>query len=373
MAGCLFLVAVFTWGVPGEAVAQRGIAHRVDALEAQVEVLGEEVTNLRWQLAGIEARLDFIQGAVQSYSGEVDCDAGGSLVDALNAAPASAPVVHIGITGTCRENIHISRDFVSLYAKTPGAAIEAPPGRPIAVFVTGRRIRLDDLVIRSSGDSPDSEALRVLTGTAAGANLHFEGGVSALRNATLELFTPTIDGAGRWGVGIFSNSYAYVSDCQINDAGVVGIQVESSALMAFNCTVEASGETGVQVHQSSVLLWGVSVVDSGQTGVNVELGSSVEIAGGIGMGSRIAGSATGLDVSGGSTANLGESTIELNGDGVTLSDASVVERDVPYSPLITGNTNGVRCAAAPAVPQLSHLGAAEVTGNGQDFVDCAVP
>ena len=34
MAGCLFLVAVFTWGVPGEAVAQRGVAHRVDALES---------------------------------------------------------------------------------------------------------------------------------------------------------------------------------------------------------------------------------------------------------------------------------------------------------------------------------------------------
>jgi uncharacterized coiled-coil protein SlyX len=392
MVGRSVLLAVVTWGLPGEALAQwwpwwslsvrvraletRVAAHdgRIAALERQLATLGQDVTGLRAQVSGINSRLGLVETALRSYSGEVDCDAGGSLVAALNAAPPTAPVVRIGISGTCREHIQIGRDHVSLHGAVPGATIEAPPGVPITVFVTGRRVRLDDLVIRASADQPDGEALRVLTGQVAGANLRFEGGVSAFRNATLELFSPVIERAGRWGLGVFEQSYAFLGDCAIRDAREVGVQVESSAFSARTCAVERSSGDGVRAWQSALHLWGVSVVDSGQAGVKADLGSSVEISGGIGAGSRIAGSAAGLVVSGGSRARLGESRIDGNQDGVVLSDASVLDRFLPYSPRVTGNTGaGVRCAPPPAVPQVAQLGPSEVFGNGEDFVDCALP
>lgn len=242
------------------------------------------------------------------------------------------------------------------------------------MFVTGRQIRLDDLVIRSSADSPYSEALRVLTGQLAGANLRFEGGVSAYRNATLELFNPVIENAGEYGVGVFEDSYAFVSNCEILDASGAGVEVDASTFSSDICSVERSGENGLEARQSRVYLAVVSIVDSAESGIVAEQGSSIEVLGGIGQPSRIAGGGVGLELSGGSTAQLGESVIEQNQDGVMLGDASVLRRRVPYSPRVTGNTGaGVRCAPSPAVPQVALLGSTWVFGNGQDFVDCALP
>jgi hypothetical protein len=384
----LSLAAALAAVVPGDAPAQgppnRGVRREIRQLQRQVAAHDARITDLEQQVEGLQTqvsemsgRLNFAWEAVQSYYGaEVDCDAGESLSLALGQAPPTVPKVIIGIKGTCHEHIPIDRDGVSLYGMTADAAIEAPPGTPLAVFVTARDIRLDNLVIRAADATPGSGALRVLTGQLAGANLRFErGGISVLRNSTVELFGPVvIEGAGDLGIAVWEDSYAFVSNCEIHDSALTAVDVRSSAFATNNCLIERSGEVGIRARKSRLDLFMVEIVDSAETGVQAETGSSIQLSGGIGAGSRIAGSIVGLAVSGGSTVLLGESTIEENTDGVVLSDASVLQPDWPYTMRVTGNTGaGVRCAPTPAVPQLGGLSAGQVFGNGEDFVDCHLP
>ena len=349
---------------------------RITALEQQMETLGLEVGGLQSQVTGMSSRLDFVWDAVRTYySAEVDCDAGESVQAAIGAAHPTIPKVVIGIKGTCHEHLNIDRDGVSLYGLTADAAIEAPSGVPVAVFVTAEDIRLDNLTIQAAADSPDSEALRVLRGQLAGANIRLRGGgVTATRNATLELFSPVIEGSGRYGVLAREDSYAFLSNCQIRDSAEAAVEVDASVVTLNSCVIEDSSKVGIRARHARLGLWAVEVVDAMETGLEVGNGSSVDLGGGIGMGSRITGSAVGLTLSGGSTLLLGESTIENNADGVVLFDASVLKPDWPYSMRVTGNTSaGVRCEPSPAVPQIGGLGAGQVFGNGVDFVDCPMP
>ena len=229
----------------------------------------------------------------------------------------SAPSVYIVVTGTCVENVSILRDHVTIIGGAPGATIQGPEGT--AVFVTAQEARLDNLTIRGP-----QNAVRVLHGHLEGSGLRLIGGISALMGSAVRLFDATaIEAAPEFGIDIS----------------------EESLLAIFNCTVSGSGFDGVRVAQSTFAATQCTISDSGWAGLRAGEGANVR---------------------------LDTTMITSNEDGVAIGDSSVL-RHIGGTLSISGNRSaGIRCAAAPAVPQLLGIAASSVSGNpGGNFVSCA--
>lgn len=372
---CTLGVAL-TLGAIAEA-QPRGIAERLRTLERQVGTQGQRITGLEGRVSAVSSRLNGVESLLRWYSAKVDCDAGGSLASALSAAPATAPSVHVTVSGTCHEVIVIDRDHVSI-AGQPGATIDAPPGSAWGIYVNGGQdTRLDQLTVRGA-----PTAIHIRHAHVEGQGLHLVGGVTALMGSTVRFYQPTtIEAAPFEGVAVYEESSFVVFGCEIRDAGYAGVRVEDGTFVASDCRIERSGKFGVVAeHGANVTLDQVAVTDSGETGVLAGLGSAIRIQSDYPIWtpvpppitSRIAGSPVGLRVSTGSSVRLGWATIEGNGDGISLGDSSVVERDMHTELRVTANSAaGVRCEPAPAVPQLVLIDSSSVFGNGGGDIVCA--
>jgi hypothetical protein len=296
----VLLTSVFALAIAAGAQAQ-SIPARVSALEATVESLQAQIYALQQE---------------PTYIAAVDCGAGGSIMDILNDTHAKTAVsVYIVVTGTCLENVDISRDHVEIVGGAPDATIEGAGGP--TVFVTGQDTRLNNLTISGA------ESVRVRHGHLEGGGLHLIGGVVATMGSAVRLYGPTIDSATEFGVDISEESF----------------------LAAYNCTISGSGFDGVRVLESTFVASECTISNSGWAGVRVEQGSNVR---------------------------FDTTTITSNHDGVVIGDSSII-RHVAGALSITANTSaGIRCAAAPAVPQLVNIAASSVTANpGGNFVNCA--
>jgi len=367
---CLSGLAVMLGGM---AEAQ-GIPQRVAALERKVASLNRTVASLKSDLSALSSRLDLVNYQLRFYSATVDCDAGQSLAAAL-LAPATAPTVQVTVSGTCHEVIEIHRDHVSIQGQ-PGATIDAPAGSAWGIFVNGGQdVRIDQLTVKGAPTS-----IHVRHAHLEGSALNLYGGVTALMGSTVRLYPSVlIQGAPYQGVDIDEESSFTIFGCQIRDAGYAGVRVVNGTFSAENCQIERSGQFGILAQGgANVSLEEVNVTDSGTAGVSAGLGSAVLIQtpgwsnGGAPLRSRITGSPVGLQAAGGSSVRLGHVTIQGNGDGVSLGDASVVERDMFGQLQVTGNSAaGVRCAPAPAVPQLVLVDSSSVFGNPGGDIVCA--
>lgn len=296
----------------------------VIAVDVQAQGIPERVRDLEVAVASLRTQLNMLRTSLldhrqheNMFITDVDCSAGGTIADVLNDRRAQiAPGVYIVITGTCLENVNISRDNVEIVGGAPGATIEAASG-PV-VFVTGQNTRLNNLTIRSSSH----KAVWVRHGHLEGGGLRLIGGISALIGAAVRLYGPTIENATDVGIDVWEESTVAVSDCTITGSGFDGVRVAQSSFLATWCTISGSAAAGVRAEE----------------GANVRLDTT---------------------------------TITANQDGVIIGDSSIL-RNI-FSTSITGNTSaGIRCAPAPAVPQLVGVTAATVTGNpGGNFVNCA--
>jgi len=349
----------------GMAEAQ-GIPQRLSALETRVQALEAA-------LPALSSRLDLVNYQLRSYSASVDCDAGQSLAAAL-LVPATVPTVHVTVSGTCHEAIEISRDHVSIGGQ-PGATIDAPAGSAWGIFVNGGQdVRIDQLTIKGAPTS-----IHIRHAHVEGSGLNLFGGVTAIMGSTVRLYpSVVIQGAPFEAVDVDEESSFVIFGCQIRDAGYAGVRVVNGTFFAENCQIERAGRFGILAEGgASVSLEEVSVTDSGDTGVSAGLGSAVLIQtpgwrDGVPLLSRITGSPVGVRAAGGSSVRLGNVTIQGNGDGVSLGDASVVERDMFGQLQVTGNSAaGIRCAPAPAAPQLVLIDSSSVSGNAGGDIVCA--
>jgi len=364
------------WSIPARVRAlERTVvaqAERITTLEQRVTTLDQTVVSLQAAVSSTSARLGAVETALRYYSVQVDCDAGGSLATALGAAPATAPSVHIAVSGTCREAVEIRRDHVSIWGN-PAATIEAPPGSPWAFFLNGQDIRLDQLTVRAP------TAILVRHSHLEGSGLHLVGGIQAAMNSLVRLYAPVvIEAAPFEAVAVYEESAFTIFGCDIRDAGSAGVRVENSTFHASNCRIERSGDVGVMAsHGANVDLEEVSVAASANVGVSAGLGSTVRIQepawrDGEPIRSRITGSAAALKVWSGSSVRLGHVTIDANADGILLGDSSVVERNIFGQLQVTGNSAwGVLCDAPPAVPQLVNFDSSSVFGNAGGDIGCA--
>ena len=167
--------------------------------------------------------------------------------------------------------------------------------------------------------------MHVRRGHLEGAGLRLIGGISAIMGSTVRLYTPiAIEEAVEVGIDVGEETFFAIFDCTVSRSGLDGVRVSHSTFVASRCTIG----------------------DSARTGLRAEEGANIRLDG---------------------------TTITSNEDGVVIGDSSILRNIVGLGPLsITSNRSaGIRCAAAPAVPQLVGIAAGSVTGNpGGNFVSC---
>jgi hypothetical protein len=182
----------------------------------------------------------------------VNCDRGQTISKALESAKGSADRLEILVSGTCRENVTIRRNSVSVFGN-PAATIEGT----LTVF-SSSAAWIEYITLTGPGNglllSGNSDA-RLRWVQITGNEGH---GLVMRRNATVHLISSAI--AGNAGFGVLLEDSMF----QANDSAISG-----------NDTYGIFADLG-----SKVILVGTEVTDNGAPGVQVMLHSVVDLRAG---------------------------------------------------------------------------------------------
>lgn len=310
----------------------------VGALLATTATAQEEEGGWKPRVQHLEAELAALQRKQLPVEANVDCGSGGSIGETLAANAEGGGLLTIRITGTCVENIRISRSNVVLEGQT-GAAIQAAPGATFIVNVDNNvnHVTIRDLTIAGTS----SAAVVVQKGAHAvvrNAVLRQSGaGAMALDNGVLDVTGSTLTAnnngayAARGGVVSVSNS-----TIQGNSIGVLawkaGTVILTSSLPDFSepgvGPIVQGNTTGIAVRSGGFLeLADATIQGNAQNGVVVDSGGAVHFF------SQLNGSGTRV------TANGNAGVLALKNSSVVFSDTTTV---------ITGNVRGIMCAGNPS-------------------------
>lgn len=225
---------------------------------------GNPLADLQRQIDALQQQVNAIVGAPSAVA--VDCGAGQTVSGAL---AATAGPVTITVTGTCTENVVVTRDDVVLQG-TPGAGITAASGADPVIRLDGaRRVRVSGLAL-TGGDS----------------------GLQGTRGATWDLAACTVQGGARFGVLATNGSIGTVDGCTVSGSGGQGVVAASqAALYLTNSTVEHHAGNGVVATRGSHVRVGqdiggsgtlkpVTVRNNGQNGVSITESSAGIVVGG---------------------------------------------------------------------------------------------
>jgi hypothetical protein len=356
---------------------ERGLKHRVEALER---------------------RVDALEGAHLPLELTVDCAAGETVGAALAAAAARRGPITILVTGVCAEAVTLRRDDVTLRGAAPGAGLRVPFEDATLVRVNGaRRVRLEQLTLTGDGTGSGIDADDNGAFTAVGLQVsNLSAGIEVAQSALGEVFDSVIENnlsgvsAGQADLGLF--------DCTVRNNRASGVSVIGGRLSVSGGAIEANRFSGVSATASSLaILTGVSVTDNSQFGILASFGSLVAVQPGTSISRNALG---GLRVQNAAIGSLtGTVVVENNGGGgVTVVDGSFFRMAVGAGPgprisgntgngislfdtslaagtgslQITGNTGwGVLCAPSPAVAQVTGaFNATTVTGNTTGQISC---
>jgi hypothetical protein len=298
----------------------------------------------------------------------VDCDAGGS----INAALAQqAERLDIYVTGTCREDVYIFRDHVSL----SGDANTKPTLMP-------QDDSEDRIVVTSRGRMVSLTNIRIVNSELAVVNVNGELAIGYSEIAN-----------NRAAILSLGPGYTQINHCQIHDNASGAITARGGSLVDLAATHIERNQTGIRSESSTVWLsQGTTIRENSGEGIILEYGSSgdfgqtYEISGNgsvgvqVGNGSSlflrggtITGNArAGITASGSSSVHLGgfSTTVADNrGFGISVENGSSLVSDCcqPQS-IITGNEwSGIRLSLSsfwfgPA--------GVDVSGNGWRGISC---
>lgn len=253
--------------------------------------------NTRFRGAPLVAAAGFMLVFGQAFAGEmkVNCDEGDSIQKAIDAAAGSAAPKIINLTGSCIEDLLISRDNVSILGD--GNAVIS--GRIVVRGADGVTIR--NLTVTGSRVGLSTSVSRVFL-----TNVHFignegngivisGGGAIFLRNGSIAHNTG--------GVGLLvGNGHAGLIDTEVFSNQDDGILVSANGSLSMS---------GGSVHSHYT---GSGII--ARQGANVELGGT-DVSGNL---------FTGVAVTMGSTAAIYDSTINSNTElGLLVSENSTVE------------------------------------------------
>ncbi len=264
----------------------------------------------------------------------VDCDAGQKIQDrVLTAKPRDV----IRVSGTCREDVAIPSDVVSITLDGQGSATIQAVKRD-AVYIRGREITVKGFTLTGGRDGVH------LSGGASGASANIEGNV--------------IRKSGRHGIHLDHTSVGRISSNTIEDVGAIGIDVNEGSVARIGyitATVGGSGNT---------------IRNAGRHGIVVSRNSSARILANVIEGSR----QHGVYVHRSSQADVVGNTISGNGgDGIHARHASGINLSVEELPGKMGPNQsaaknagaGIHCAMGGYVE--GPLGTLDGAKSAKDF------
>jgi hypothetical protein len=318
----------------------------------------------------------------------VDCGAGQSVQQAIDQADPNQPLT-VNISGTCTEQVGISRDDVMLHANGDGSGIQAPVGGFAALALTSaRRIGLDHLTLSggqnvleaSNGSSFNGNGLQVSGGTNADVDVQLSSS-GQLNNAT-------IDHAGQSGVNAGGGGSLAIGGSTISGdqvavraqaggsvslfastvhGGAMGFYAFDGAIDAGNVTIDGGSNAVVMADGGTVHLNGSStVVENGAYGIASNNNGYVSIS----PGTRVTGNANGGIIAFNSGAlNMTGVTVDHNhGNGITLANAS--SADIHQSTISDNESDGINILDTSVAQFDYQHGTNTVTGNGRWGVFC---
>ena len=275
---------------------------------------GQPFQDLQNQIDSLQQQLDSLaDGAPVSL--DVDCDAGDSVVGALNSASPLVPLT-VTISGLCNEAVFIVRDDVTLEGASPSDGINGI----IASIGGTSRISLNGLTINAA-TSP------------------FGAGLACFQGSVVNASGLTINGGARGVWAIDGGKCRLVNS--VIDGSSTGVEARRHSLADLESVTIRNANTGIDTFLGgSITLQSGSSVEQNNVGVMIRNGSTAEI-----INSRIINNTgDGLVVSQGSSilvtrAGSGTVTISGNGgDGIQLSGLSTASVFLqPDS--VTGNDN----------------------------------
>ena len=250
----------------------------------------------------------------------VKCDKGKTIAKALKKGNKRKPLVII-VRGTCKENVLITRDDVTLRGdKDVGGTVEAANPDVDTILIRGaRRVELDNLTVKGASNA---------------------SGVEGSQGASFAVAYNSVIRENRNGVVVSRGSRGTIEESTVKDNSRDGVLVFAGTAFVSNSTIESNGRVGINVVQGgSINLRGNDVLNNGEIipAPGFAIGrATARINGGNTF--RENGTA-GIAVNQGVLAQFGTDTIQENGaDGIFANSASVGLQ----SAVITGNgQNGI--------------------------------
>jgi parallel beta-helix repeat protein len=242
--------------------------------------------------------LGFVLPGLEAATTRVNCNKGQSVQSALNSLTGPAT---IEVTGTCRENVVIKKDDVSLQG---GTYIAFDPARETILVQGARRVAITSVTVTGG-----------LNGVVA-----YQGGSLTLENSLIEA------NAGKGVVAVYGSSVT-VNSCTIQDNTQQGVLVnDNSALVLTNSTITDNNSAGVLVQRTSSARIGQSmagvhglntITNNGGAGVSVCRSAYALIDGNTITGN----SANGISIEGASATVTNNTILENHKKGIDVSSA----------------------------------------------------
>lgn len=205
----------------------------------------------------------------------VDCSAGQSITDVLQIVSGSP--LTITVSGTCNENVTITRNDVTLRGAAAGSGITGPDTTLDTILIDGaQRVILDTLTV--SGGRDGVRGVRGAAFTVQHSTVQNTGndGIAVVQNSQAEIDNNTIASNYNDGIRVTGSSNAAVTNSTIRRNGYDGILISesSSARIGFSYagtpggnTIEENRRNGIEFsHTSSGLLHGNTVRNNGTAG-----------------------------------------------------------------------------------------------------------
>lgn len=339
-------------GLIGIAVLSSFFATTAMANDDAVDRLRKRVKQLERDVAALQLRHLPVEASV-------DCGSGGSISDTLAANAEGDGLLTVSITGTCVENVRISRSNVVLQGQG-GAVVQATTG---ALFIVTVDNNVSNVTIRNL----------TIQGSSTAAVLAHKGAHAVLRDAIVQQ-------AGS-GVMALDNGVLDVTGSTLRSNN-------NGAYAARGGVVNVSSST-LESNSIGVLVWKAGTV---------ALTSSVPDYSVPGVGPNVQNNTTGIVVRSGGFVELSDATIQnntqvgmlvdsggaahffsrLNGDGNRVSgnptagvlanrNSSLVFSDNTNT--ITANGRGIVCSGNPSY--IVPVGFSGVSGNtAGDILGC---
>ena len=268
----------------------------------------------------------------------VDCTRGQSISRTLEHAPPGLKLT-LTVRGTCNESVLIDRDDVTLRGDpVVGAAINARPSE-IGITVRAMRVLIDQMTVQGGTD-----------------------GIMVYGVSDTYITNTVVRSAARWGL-VSKNAHAFVKGCTVESSGLDGVSLQRGSARLVDCQIRSNIGAGVSAGNASGLnISGSTVASNGSDGIRLDMGSEATIHDGntiTSNGLKLAAAGAGVNVAGGSTAEISGSAITNNaGPGLRLYGKAYA---AAANNTITGNgSNGVEANGS------SHLSLWDntITGNG---------